>query len=110
MWEIPVPRPGRRAEGLRVPAEQIAAGDAVGTRCCLLRRAGARRCGASDLSVEVITAAVKALLGHIVARRPRDLVVETINGQSASTSPHASAFTAAGLRLTTTGLRYYASL
>jgi hypothetical protein len=63
-----------------------------------------------ELSEDVVTSAVTVLLNHISARRPRDLVVETINGQSAAASPLAAAFIAAGLRLTTAGLRYYASL
>jgi ATP-dependent Lhr-like helicase len=62
-----------------------------------------------DLPAEEITAAVSALLLHIRERRPRDLIIETINGQRASTSAHAPAFRAAGLRLTSRGLRYYAS-
>jgi ATP-dependent Lhr-like helicase len=62
-----------------------------------------------DLSAETMTAAVRALVKRVAARRSRDIVVETIDGANASTSPHASAFIAAGLRLTTAGLRYYAS-
>jgi ATP-dependent Lhr-like helicase len=62
-----------------------------------------------DLSAELVTIAVKALIQHIATRRGRDIVVETINGQSAATSAQSPAFVAAGLRLTTAGLRYYAS-
>jgi hypothetical protein len=62
-----------------------------------------------DLSTGLVTTAVKALIEHIAARRSRDIVVETINGQSAATSAQSPAFVAAGLRLTTAGLRYYAS-
>ena len=63
----------------------------------------------ADLSAEDVTAGVATLLLHIRARRPRDLTVETINGERAATSTHAEAFRAAGLRLTSRGLRYYAS-
>lgn len=63
-----------------------------------------------DLPEETITEAVRALIGHIAARRQRDLSVETIDGGSAASSPHTQAFVAAGLRRTTSGLRYYASL
>jgi ATP-dependent Lhr-like helicase len=65
------------------------------------------RDGVSD---ETVTAAVRALLEHVSARRARDIVVETIGGMSAPAHALAPAFVAAGLRLTTTGLRYYASL
>jgi ATP-dependent Lhr-like helicase len=57
-----------------------------------------------------ITAAARALVERVTARhaRRRDVIVETIDGERASTSPHAAAFLAAGFRLTTAGLRWYA--
>ena len=61
------------------------------------------------LDEERTTAAVREVLSHVTARRSRDLVVETIDGESAATSRLSKAFLAAGLRLTTSGLRYYAS-
>jgi ATP-dependent Lhr-like helicase len=61
------------------------------------------------LDAETVTAAVAALIRHVSSRRARDLVVEQINGSSAATSPYTPAFQRAGLRLTTAGLRYYAS-
>jgi len=63
-----------------------------------------------DLTSTQVTDAVRALIRHITGRRARDLTVETIDGARAATSPHTAAFTAAGLRLTTAGLRYYTSL
>jgi ATP-dependent Lhr-like helicase len=62
-----------------------------------------------DLSTDLVAAAVRALVKRVAARRSRDVVVETINGAGAATSPHADAFIAAGLRLTSAGLRHYAS-
>jgi ATP-dependent Lhr-like helicase len=53
--------------------------------------------------------AAGVLVRHIAARRTKDVVVETIDGTAAGSSRHANAFVAAGLRLTTAGLRYYAS-
>jgi ATP-dependent Lhr-like helicase len=61
------------------------------------------------LDPSVITGAARTLLRHVGARRDRDVVLETINGEKAATSPFAPAFMEAGLRLTTAGLRYYAS-
>jgi hypothetical protein len=58
---------------------------------------------------EVIASAARALVAYVAARRPRDVVVERINDEAAAVSALAPAFTAAGLRLTTAGLRYYAS-
>jgi ATP-dependent Lhr-like helicase len=63
-----------------------------------------------DLTPEVVSDAVRALVRHITARRTRDVIVETIDGESATTSHKSNAFIAAGLHLTTAGLRYYASL
>ena len=62
-----------------------------------------------DTDAEAITTVVRALIKHVAVRRARDITVETINGEPAATSPLSPAFTAAGLRLTTAGLRYYAS-
>jgi ATP-dependent Lhr-like helicase len=61
------------------------------------------------LDGELTTAAVREIVKYITSRRSRDFLVETIDGESAATSRLASAFAAAGLRLTTSGLRYYAS-
>jgi len=44
------------------------------------------------------------------AGRRRDVVVETIDGERAASSPHAAALREAGFRSTGSGLRYYAGL
>jgi ATP-dependent Lhr-like helicase len=62
-----------------------------------------------ELDVAEATEAARALIAHVTARRPRDLTVEQINGENGATSRYAQAFVDAGLRLTTAGLRYYAS-
>ena len=49
------------------------------------------------------------LLGRATGRR-RDLLVETIDGVRASSSPHAAAFARAGYRATGAGLRRYAGV
>ena len=63
----------------------------------------------SGISPEVVTAAVAVLLNHLTSRRSRDLTIETIDGDRATNSEHVKAFLDAGLRLTPSGLRYYAS-
>ena len=57
-----------------------------------------------------VTRAVKAMAEHLVRRggRPRDQLVETIDGAPAATSPHYPAFADAGFRRTTRAIRYYA--
>ena len=57
-----------------------------------------------------VTRAAKAMAEHLVRRgtRPRDLMVETIDGANAATSPSYAAFAAAGFRRTTCAIRYYA--
>jgi hypothetical protein len=54
-----------------------------------------------------VTRAAAALVGHLVERTTRDVIVETIDGQPASGSAHSDALRAAGFRRSTTGLRYY---
>jgi ATP-dependent Lhr-like helicase len=58
-----------------------------------------------------VTRAAKAMAEHLVRRstRPRDLIVETIDGASAATSSTYAAFASAGFRRTTRAIRYYAS-
>jgi ATP-dependent Lhr-like helicase len=58
---------------------------------------------------DLVTDAARALIKHVVARRSRDLTIESINFAPAATSPLSELFVRAGLRLTTSGLRYYAS-
>ena len=58
-----------------------------------------------------VTRAAKAMAEHLVRRstRPRDLIVETIDGANAATSATYAAFASAGFRRTTRAIRYYAS-
>ena len=63
----------------------------------------------SGLDPGTITSAARALIQHVAARRVRDITIEQINGEKAATSSYSQAFVDSGLRLTTSGLRYYAS-
>jgi hypothetical protein len=49
---------------------------------------------------------------HLVRRsiRPRDVVVESLDGTTPSTAPSYPAFAAAGFRRTTRAIRYYATV
>jgi ATP-dependent Lhr-like helicase len=57
-----------------------------------------------------ITEAARALANRLVesSEGRRDAMIDTIDGAAAATSPWAAAFTAAGFRPTSNGLRYYA--
>ncbi|MEO5567090.1 MAG: hypothetical protein ABIR92_01270, partial [Gemmatimonadaceae bacterium] len=63
-----------------------------------------------DVSPADVTRAAKAMAEHLVRRnaRPKDLVVETIGGASAATSPLYAAFAEAGFRRTTRAIRFFA--
>jgi ATP-dependent Lhr-like helicase len=63
-----------------------------------------------DIADADVTRAAKAMAEHLVRRsaRPRDLVVETIDGANASASSRYPLFAAAGFRRTTRSIRYYA--
>jgi ATP-dependent Lhr-like helicase len=74
-------------------------------------RGGRRLFIAPDLSAEETTAAARALLHRLTegSTARRDVIVESVNGDPAVTSPFAASLGAAGLRATTSGLRYYSS-
>ena len=60
-------------------------------------------------SADVVETA-RALAGRLLARqeKPRDVIVQTIDGMSAAASPRAAAFVAAGYRMAGSVLRFYA--
>lgn len=62
-----------------------------------------------DVSAADVARAAKAMAEHLVRRsaRPRDLVVESINGIAAATSPNYPAFAEAGFRRTTRAIRFF---
>jgi len=76
----------------------------------IAERRGQRIVTRPDASDETITRAVRSLAERLLARTTRDLIVETIDGVPASGAPRADAFTSAGFRRGTTGLRYYRSV
>ena len=61
---------------------------------------------------EDVTRAAKAMADHLVRRsaRPRDVIVESLDGTTPATAPIYPAFAAAGFRRTTRAIRYYASI
>jgi hypothetical protein len=65
-----------------------------------------------DVPASDVTRAAKAMAEHLVRRstRPRDVVVDTIDGDVAARSPFYSAFAEAGFRRTTKAIRYYATV
>jgi ATP-dependent helicase Lhr and Lhr-like helicase len=111
LWSLPVAsEPGATPDAFARPRGARALLVTRGGRVLLTSDARARAVAVRpDLAGDVVSAGVRALIGHVAARRSRDITVETINGVRASVSPLVSAFTAAGLRLTSAGLRHYAS-
>jgi ATP-dependent Lhr-like helicase len=65
-----------------------------------------------DTAPEDVTRAARAMGDYLTRRgsRPRDLIVETIDGTNAATSPNYPAFAAAGFRRTTRAVRYFAKV
>jgi ATP-dependent Lhr-like helicase len=64
---------------------------------------------------ETLSGAIREWLEYVrraqsASRRRRDITIETIDGASALRSPHADIFRAAGFRLTSDGLRWYAAI
>jgi ATP-dependent Lhr-like helicase len=65
----------------------------------------------AELGADDVTAAASALIEHLThagaRRRHRDLVIERIDGDVATASPHLEAFVRAGFRRTPRELRFY---
>jgi hypothetical protein len=63
-----------------------------------------------EASLADVTEAARALAQRLVqaSERTHDPTIETIDGVTATGSPYAAAFQAAGFRSTSGGLRYYA--
>jgi ATP-dependent Lhr-like helicase len=111
IWSLNVSaEPGEAADAFARPRGARALLVMHGGRAIITSDARARAVNVRPgLSPELLAAAARELVQHVAARRSRDIVVETINGEAASTSPIAPVFVQVGLRLTTAGLRYYAS-
>ena len=80
-----------------------------------VERRGARLMIREGTDPETVVAAAREWLAYVQrgqtsTRRRRDIVVESIDGLPALQSPHADAFRAAGFRLTSEGLRWYAAI
>jgi ATP-dependent Lhr-like helicase len=65
-----------------------------------------------DVAAADVSRAAKAMAEYLQRRstRPRDVVVETIDGEAAARSPHYPAFADAGFRRTTRAIRYLATV
>src|SRR3954469_156850 len=93
----------RRARGALLvtrAGEVIAVAEGRGRRITI--KPGASPSDVSDAARSLAQRLVEASEGR------RDPIIETIDGVAAATSPWAAAFTAAGFRATSSGLRFYA--
>jgi ATP-dependent Lhr-like helicase len=78
-------------------------------------RRGSRVTVREETDADTVTGAAREWLAHVArgqasTRRRRDITIETIDGVPALRSPHADALRAAGFRLTSDGLRWYAAI
>jgi ATP-dependent helicase Lhr and Lhr-like helicase len=78
-----------------------------GVVALIAERSGERILIRPETSAAVIQRAADALVGALLRRTKRDIIIETIDGQAASASPHVEAFRAAGFNRGSSGLRYY---
>jgi ATP-dependent Lhr-like helicase len=76
----------------------------------IAERRGARLVVRPETSDADVTRAAAALAAYLLARTTRDVTIETINGQLASSSAYVDAFRAAGFRPGMSGLRFYRAL
>ncbi len=104
---FPLPLPGDPARDPFVrPRSSGALLVALDGRVVMIaERRGSRIVVRPETDESTVAKAAEALVFHLSARMRRDLVLETIDGQPAAASPHASAFASAGFRRGTTELR-----
>jgi ATP-dependent Lhr-like helicase len=105
---FPLPLPGDPARDPFVrPRSSSALLVAIGGKVVVIaERRGSRVVVRLETNEPAVTRAADALLRHLSVRIRRDLVLETIDGYPAATSPHAQAFVTAGFRRGTNDLRY----
>ena len=98
VFALPLPGDPARDPFVR-PRSSSALLVAVGGRVVLIaERRGSRVAVRPDTDEATVARAAEALVRHLSSRLRRDLVLETIDGQPAATSPHAAAFATAGFR------------
>jgi ATP-dependent Lhr-like helicase len=110
VYSLPLPQDPARDAFVRPRSRGALLVAVNGVVLMMAERRGARVVVRPDTAPEVVTRAAQSLVGHLLARSSRDLIIETIDGVPASGSHWIDAFTAAGFRRGTTGLRYYRSL
>jgi ATP-dependent helicase Lhr and Lhr-like helicase len=110
VYTLPVPTDPARDAFVRPRSRGALLVAIDGVVVMIAERRGERVRVRPGTSAEQVTKAARALVDHLVSRSPRDVIVETIDGVPASGSPLLDAFTAAGFRRGTTGLRFYRSL
>ena len=109
------PAPGTAADPLARPR---GAGALIATRAgrtvLTAEGRGARLRVREGAGADEVRDAARAVAERLAARgargRRQDVIVETVDGERAATSPHAAALREAGFRSTGTGLRYYADV
>jgi ATP-dependent Lhr-like helicase len=107
VFTLPLPTSPERDPFVRPRSRGALLATVNGAVVLIAERRGARIAIRPGTPPDVVTAAVRATIAHISQRTSRDLTIETIDGQPASGSHYLDAFTAAGLKRGTTGLRYY---
>jgi ATP-dependent Lhr-like helicase len=105
---FPLPLPGDPARDPFVrPRSSSALLVAIGGRVVLIaERRGSRVVVRPETEEATVVRAAEALVRHLATRVRHDLVLETIDGQPAATSPHANAFASAGFRRGANELRF----
>jgi ATP-dependent helicase Lhr and Lhr-like helicase len=107
VFTLPMPTDPARDAFVRPRSRGALLVTVAGVVLMIAERRGASLIVRPGTLAEQVTRAAAALITHLVERTPRDVIVETIDGQPASGSAHLDAFRAAGFRRSTTGLRYY---
>ena len=107
VYSLPMPQDPARDSFVRPRSRGALLVTIDGIVVVIAERRGERIVVRPGLSDGELTRALEALVAHLLERTTRDLTIETIDGVPASGSSRLDAFSAAGFRRGTTGVRYY---
>ncbi|HWJ24251.1 MAG TPA: hypothetical protein VNS52_17975, partial [Gemmatimonadaceae bacterium] len=118
VYALPLLAPGAAATAADPLARPRGAGALIATRggriVLTAESRGTRLRVAENATPDDVRAAVRAVAARLAKPgtrgRKHDVTVETIDGERASSSPHAAALREAGFRSTGGGMRYYAGV
>jgi ATP-dependent Lhr-like helicase len=110
VFNLPMPQDPARDSFVRPRSRSALLVTIEGAVVMIAERRAARITIRPGTPHDQIASAARALTAHVQRRARRDITIETIDGQPATTSSHAEAFRSVGFKRETSGLRYLRTL